>query len=232
MCARVFYIILAALFVFVVATVAAFVYLQWWQAILASAATLVMIVVAGKYAVRHMLGSLADLAKGLFETKSRVLRNATADVHSVQPATLPQEMAEWLENAEIPSTDPDDPLPDLAEIDRIRNQTRWFTVESTIFPDVSAARGMRHWDLDDLRLVPYEKVISANSDDDSEDDFSLHDVEVVVDGVPQPAEESKLSGPQRLRFTVGVPPGTRLLKFRYYFEQFGRIELPAVLRSH
>ena len=162
MCARVFYLILAALFVFVTATVAAFVYLQWWQAILASAATFVMLVLSAKYLVRYFVGSLADIAKGLFEAKSRVLRNATADIQSVKPATLPQEVAEWIENAEIPSTDPDDEGPDLAEIDRIRNQTRWFTVEATIFPDAKAARSMTHWDIDDLRLVPFEKEISKD----------------------------------------------------------------------
>ena len=108
MCARVFYLILAALFVFVTATVAAFVYLQWWQAILASAATLVMLVLAGKFVIRYFVGSLADIAKRMFEGKSRVLRNATADVHSVKPSALPQEVAEWIEHAEIPSTDPDE----------------------------------------------------------------------------------------------------------------------------
>jgi hypothetical protein len=35
-------------------------------------------------------------------------------------------------------------------------------------------------------------------------------------------------GPQRLKFYIGLLPGVRQLKFRYYYEEFGDILIPAV----
>ena len=40
-------------------------------------------------------------------------------------------------------------------------------------------------------------------------------------------ERGKYCGPQRLRMHVGVEPGHEHLAFRYYFEQFGDVKLPA-----
>jgi hypothetical protein len=37
----------------------------------------------------------------------------------------------------------------------------------------------------------------------------------------------KFSGPQRLKLLIGVKPGTSCLKFRYYFEEFGSVNVPA-----
>jgi hypothetical protein len=38
--------------------------------------------------------------------------------------------------------------------------------------------------------------------------------------------DDELTGPQRLRFTAGVPSGVKELALRYMFHQFGRIKLP------
>jgi hypothetical protein len=37
----------------------------------------------------------------------------------------------------------------------------------------------------------------------------------------------KFPGPQRLKLTIAVKPGTPALKFRYYFEEFGCVTLLA-----
>ena len=230
MCAKIAYLILAALFTFIVATVASFVYLEWWQALLVSLTTFVLIIVLGKFLVRRTLGNLKNLAKGMFDAKSRVLRNATADIHTVKPTEMPQVVRNLLAEAregngeEFEGAEVDDA--DLAMKDHA-----WFQIEATIFPDASQAKEMQHWDLDDLRLIPFDTPKSDFTDDDREDgdEFDLHDVALIRDEDAIKSEESKFHGPQRLRFAVGVPRDVRELKFQYYFEQFGHIKLPSTI---
>ena len=99
MCQRIAYLLLGSLFTFIVATVAAFAYLEWWQAILASAATFVLLIMIiqfyFKYLFQQGVGKMKNLAKGMLEGKSRVLRGATADVHTVKPASVPTSVRNW-----------------------------------------------------------------------------------------------------------------------------------------
>lgn len=215
MCARAAQLLLAALFVFVVATVAAFRYLEWWQAILASAATFGMLVFGAKLLIKSFLGNLGNMAKGLFEIKSKVLRGATVQVHSVRPTAVPADLVpeEPGDDADEDEEPPADPR-DLA----------WYEVDATIFPAGDTGTPMTHWDLDDLRLVPFDAP-AADLDDDVPE-AEMHGLRVVADGEPAEPDGSKFLGPQRLHFTAGLPKGVRAAKFRYYFEDFGRIELP------
>lgn len=223
MCARIFYLLLAALFAFVVVTVAAFVYLEWWQAILASGATFVLVVVGLKYLFRSVVGNLGEMAKGMFDEKSRVLRNAAVDVHAVRPTDPPEEFTRTAD-------DPDADEFDRAEAAADLTNLRWYEVEATVFPDASQAGGMAHWDLDDLRLVAADTPPPRPFDDPDADeptDYGLYDLRVIEDGEAVTPEDAKPSGPRRLRFVVGLPASVREAKFQYYFEQFGQIRLPA-----
>ena len=194
-------LVLFALFVFLVVTIAAFVYLEWWQAILVSFGTFLLIVYAGKVMVRSAVARITNFATELFRVKSRVLKGATVDVHSVRS---------------VPAPEQDDDEPELA----------WYEVEATIFP-ANAPGPMTHWDLDDLRLVPANTLdrIGLNSPDD-EQEIGFDRVWLIENGEALEPQQSKFHGPQRLRFTTGLPKGVTAWKFRYYFEQFGRIELP------
>jgi hypothetical protein len=230
MCARVAQLILAAFFVFVVATVAAFRYLEWWQAIIASAITFFLMVFGAKMLIKSFLGNLGNLAKGLFETKSKVLRGATIQVHSVSPTEVPAEALPSEEDEEE-ETDPDDE-DEEGEKPTDPRDLSWYQIETTIFPDQNAAGPMTHWDIDDLRLVPSDAPPMSMDDDDNEGDrpeFDLLEVRVVTDGQPQEPDGSKFLGPQRLRFKSGFPKGVREVKFQYYFENFGVIPLTPAL---
>ncbi|MGL6096510.1 MAG: hypothetical protein ACRC7O_12020 [Fimbriiglobus sp.] len=227
MCARIVYLILAGMFVFLVTTVAAFRYLVWWQAILASAATFLLLIYAAKVLIRTAFGRLGDMAKGMFDAKSKVLHGATIQVHAVRPssppASLPQPPAD---GDDLDDADPDT-LQEIAEL----HDRAWYDIEVTIFP-APADGPMEHWDLDDLRLAPADAPTPTfGSDGDDGDDFELYDAMVVTDGVPNPPDEAKFRGPQRVRFTVGVTKTVHEVQFRYYFEQFGRVPLIRQLPS-
>ena len=221
MCRRIVIILLGALFTFLVATIAAFTYLEWWQAFLVSFATFVVVVRITKWIVtRFVVGRLTGLAKGLFDTKSRVLHNAEVDVHLVAPSSPPDDLEVYDEDEEPMKLPPN---------------LRWFSVEVTIFPDANQVGPMSHWDVDDLVLVPFSSNVGeygSDEDPDNDDDIRLYGVELVENGRGVELDDAKLSGPQRLKFRIAVPPMVDVLKFRYYFETFGRVELPnrAMLR--
>lgn len=232
MCARVFYLLLAAVFVYVTVTVAAFVYLPWWAAIPVSAITFVSLVVLGKMLgrlyVQSLVGQAGDAAQGVFDVKSRVLRGATVDVHAVHPADPPRELVDW-----VRSVHEEGDAAERAEATAQVEDQAWYQFEVTIFPDPNAAGPMEHWDLDDLRVVPAgakpRKMFDVEGDEDDEPESELHDLRVIENGEPVEPEGSKPHGPRRLRFVAGLPKGVKQAQFRYYFEQFGSIRIPQAL---
>lgn len=203
MCARIFYLLLAALFVFLVATVAAFRYLDWWQALLASAGTFLALVLACRWLIRHAVRTTVTrfgeaATKGLIDVKSRVLRGAAVDVHAVRPVRSGE-----------------------------RPELRWYEVEATVFPDPSQAGPMSHWDVGVLRLVPAASPPAPFAR--REEEYEPRELVLLEDGKPVILVDGKVTGPRRLRFRVGVPNAVHDLQFRYYFEQFGPFRIPPAL---
>ncbi|OWK36488.1 hypothetical protein [Fimbriiglobus ruber] len=207
MCARIVYLFLAAVFIFVVTTIAAFVHLEWWQAVLVSAATFIALVYIGKLLVRRTVRQVKNMvAKSLFDGTSRVLRNADVDIHSVRPAVTPRGAVDRA---------------NTAMNTRAGNPT-WYEIEATIFPDRQQTGTSVAWDLNDLRLVPADPP-DANSP------IELHDLVLIENGSPVIPIDTKFDGPRRVRFTAGVPRGVRELQFRYQLETFGLVKIPGIL---
>jgi len=227
MCAKFTYLVLGSLFVFVVATVASFVYLDWWQAILASLGTFLLLIFVAKQVIRSTFRNLRKAAEGMLTRKSAPLRGATVEVHAVRPAAMPEEVRDEVRQV-IDADDLDDEareaLPDYANY-------QWCEVEATVFPQAGDTPTFAQWNVEGLVLVPIDapKLDFLGSDDADAPQFDLRGVRLVADGTATEPDGEGLAGPQRLRFTVGVPRGTRLLKFQYFFEQFGRVELPSTL---
>ena len=231
MCAKFTYLVLGSLFVFVVATVASFVYLEWWQAILASLGTFLLLVYIAKQVIRSTFRNLRKAAEGMFTKKSATLRGATVEVHAVRPATLPEEVRDEMRQV-IDADDSDDSDDEAREALPDYVSYQWCEVEATVFPQAGDTATFAAWDVESLVLVPIDatKLEFLNGDDSETPQFDLLNVRVVADGaMSEPVGGGGFAGPQRLRFTVGVPRGTRLLKFQYFFEQFGRVELPSTL---
>jgi hypothetical protein len=205
-CARIFYLLLAALFVFIAATVAAFRYLDWWQALLVAAGTFLVLALVCRWlirrAIRRTVGQLGDAARGLFGERGQVLRGATADVHAVRPTSPPA-----------------DDLPGL----------RWYEVEATIFPDPSQSDPTNLWDLTALRLVPADASPPTPFSEPARGEYRPHDLVLLEEGKPVISVDGQVTGPRRLRFRFGVPPAVHDLQFRYDFEQFGLFRIPPAL---
>lgn len=215
MCRRIVGVLLAGLFTFIVVTIAAFEYLKWWQAILVSAATFGLLVLGGKYLIRYAFTrGVQGLMSGAFRMKGKVLQNATIQFHRVQPTETPTDEADYQTDDEGNAVPP--------------RPLRWFAFDVTIFPDHKQHSQMTMWDIDDLLLVPFDAPDGNRLDSlGTSDEFGLSGVKIVTDdGEAVEFDEDKVYGPRRLRFAAGIPHGVRELKFRYYFETFGRIPLP------
>ena len=135
------YLALAGFFAYTTATVAAFVYLKWWQALIASAVSLALVVVAAQVLIRTVIGRLGAMARTVMEQHARALKGATVDVHSVRAVVPPADLAV--------------PADDLADEDDSagRETLRWVQVELTIFPDPATTDPTDTWHPDALTLV-------------------------------------------------------------------------------
>lgn len=218
-CSRVLYGLLAVLFGYVVITVAAFRYLEWWQAILASAATLIIIVIGAKLLVKAAVRRLGAVAQGLMEQHTKALKNASVDVHTVRSIPPPAETTA--------DTDEFDRVEAAADLRNIR----WYEIELSIFPDREQADPSDAWSPESLVLVPATAKpplpfgTGRHVGGDSTE-IVIRSLKMIVDGEPM-SPDHEVTGPHRLRFIAGVPSGMRELTLRYVVHQFGRIRLPA-----
>jgi uncharacterized membrane protein YccC len=81
--------LIIALLVFIAVSIAAFVYLQWWQALIVIVVMILGIVIGIKVILRSFLSNIGKAMIAGFEIKSKVLRGATAEVHSVEAIPVP-----------------------------------------------------------------------------------------------------------------------------------------------
>jgi len=234
MCAKVIYVLLGGLFVYVTSTIAAFAYLDWWQAILVSMLVFVLMVFISKTLLKRYVRSMGRRAQEFLNQRAGVLRGATLEVHSIKPASMPKEVAENLLALEAPD-DEDDDEPD-PKADQDYADRRWHTIEATIFPAPppdTKRRTDATWDPHGLRIVPLEakriEFMKFKSDEEETPECDLWELELIEEGsATRLADDTdSVIGPRRLRFVVGTPPKYRLLKMQYFTEHFGRMELPS-----
>lgn len=118
---------------------------------------------------------------------------------------------------------------------------RRMRMDVTIVPQQNAETPFQHWELGELRLVPFGTPSGPPKDeeddrpagDDEEDsgfdkdEVALEQLEMLADGMWREYEGEKTTGPLRVRFVAAVPEGMRRVAFRYYFEVFGDVAVPA-----
>lgn len=179
--------------------VAAIRLLPWWglAALLAGAVLSVLVLIKW---------GLPRLLKAPFRAKGAVLRGATVRVHSV-------------ERAEAPAAAPDDE--DEATAGEPREHYR---VDVTVTPRPPTG-AFSLWAPSELVLVGPDARAEEPEADETAGEVRAVDVE--QEGRFEPDGGMKYGGPQRLRLLVAVPPEQRRLRFRYYFEVFGDVALPA-----
>ena len=144
---------------------------------------------------------LEPLFKMPFRAKGAVLRGAAAEIHSL--ASTPIEDGVAADDA----------------------NRRFFLLEVTIRPAERGGAGFRLWEPGELRLVS-----PGAKPEDTDKDRELCDIqriEIETEGRFVADEGMKYGGPQRLRLALAVAPDAGRLQFRYYFELFGMLSLPA-----
>ncbi len=202
------------------------VYLPWWGTLLVLLGLLIVLAMSFKWIATKMLerGAMA-----LFDMKSKVLRGAQAQVHGVKAAQPP----ERAENAD--DDDDDDDEAETMDLGKdggsvtIPITREYYAVEVTITPMPVSGKTLGMWDVDDLLMVPYDMKVTRSPDSEPDDETcNIEQVRIHHEGTYQELDGPKLQGPQRLEFLIGVKPGVKnkRLKFRYYFEAFGEIQLP------
>lgn len=163
---------------------------------------LILFLVLTKLTVCLVKKRFKQVGKALFDSKSKVLRNATAIVNKVSSA--PRVENEDPPNAGAP--------------------TNFYFLDVTITPAPSDGTTPFHcWDYSELQLVPFE---APAPDFDAEtsgecEGSQCHIHQVTPLDVSE--ENDSCTGGQRFRMHVEIPEQTNRLKFQYYFETFGDV---------
>lgn len=240
--------VLILMIVFVVAVVK-FLPLPYALGVLLLAA--IVLIVGIPWLIKRLMGSVFKrLITGVFGAKSKALRNATAEVHSITVTQRPSHV----ERDEDEDDDEEDSTPPADLV--------YYQIDVTITPAPNDSP-FAMWEPGDLVLlsqsepkVTFEDFASIGDDDDDNQEPAkeINSYEVIHVAWPEggpvrPSSEAlqaaddqafaeheydedddldKVRGPQRVLLTVGVPRSApRELKFRYYFDDFGQIRLPA-----
>jgi hypothetical protein len=181
--------------------------LPWWGLVL----LFVGLIVFAKFAVKRFLKRLILVP---FKMKGAVLHNATVQVHSVVPGQAPTKV-----DGDSEKTESDVPR-------------RYFTLDVTIRPNEACGK-FTHWGPGELMLTRADFVFNPTDEDSKEDDAcKIEEVQYEEDGAFKADEGLKFAGPLRLKMTLAVREGVDKLKFQYYFEQFGEVQLaPTAFRA-
>jgi hypothetical protein len=146
-----------------------------------------------------------------FVSLGDVLKGAVVEVHSVEPAKVPEEGYSEVE----------DPEPQIGR----EGPLTWFRVDLTLRPAPEAGEAT----YDPVGFVPAgpdSRSGTAGMAADANRDFGeVREIEVWNGHAWEDAGMGELSGAQRLRLLLGVPDGLDTLRFRYHYEVFGEIRL-------
>jgi len=197
-------VVLMALVALIVGGVLAIKFLPWW-ALVAGAVALVPV---SRWVLKR---AVVGLFTAPFKMKGAALKGAAAEVHSVVPTTTASEGGAQQSNGHGPG-----------------ETRRYYWLDVTVRP-TGKSEGFQYWEPGELRLVTPESRLNPDDPeaDEGEDACEVTRLEVEQEGAFQEDEGWKLPGPQRLRLLLAVSPGVSALKFRYYFEEFGDVRLPA-----
>ncbi len=136
---------LIAVILIVVVSVLIIKFLPWWGAILAFAG----LAVVGFVLVPKLISrGISRIGMGLFETKSKVLRDAQVTIHATQ----------WTEKPDRSSIEDDDEYYEEED----DSSLRFLLVEATITPKPGQSE-MQHYEPLEMMLVPFDKPVGPES---------------------------------------------------------------------
>ena len=205
-------------------------YMPWWGTVLVVLGEAVLLLALGPklagFAIRRF-------ALGLFMTKSKVLRDATVNVHRVEPTERPARRAH--DAGEGADGDADDEqeehepeAEDEDDDDADNKPVHYVLVDFTLTPKPGLSV-MQFYDPSELMLAPSDHKVTFE-EDPTDDDAGLASVErlcLVDESGAETEDFDKITGPAHLRVVFECPQSlTGRAKFRYYFETFGELMLP------
>ena len=138
-----------------------------------------------------------------FKAKAAVLHNARLEVHSVRPVAVARRMEDVDDEAD-------------------KEMKHYYEMDVTITP-ADAARE-RIWEPGELVLTT--EPVSKLDDMEGKEAGSQHDCKVWNGTEFAQDDPGKYPGPQRLKLTFAVKPGTSKAWMQYYNETVGAVELP------
>lgn len=153
-----------------------------------------------------------------FKAKGAVLKGAKLVVHSVSVAPVRERAPALVGAGGGDESSDEEESPDVPE--------GWtsYCIDATVTPTLGEGP-FACWEPGDLRLVPLDADTSPDAPSES-DDCTILRCEVFEDGEFTKDQGMKYEGEKRLRIEACCAPSVRVAKLRYYFEGFGRIELP------
>jgi hypothetical protein len=152
-----------------------------------------------------------------FKWKGAVLKGATVQIHSIIPTVAPAI------NPEADGASDAESTPESSRRD-------YFLLDVTITPNAPPGK-FTQWGPNEVQLVKPESRVRLHTASDDDDACEVKRIEVEDEGHFKEDEGFAYAGPQRLKMLLAVQPGTSRLKFRYYFEEFGEVQLPPVSSS-
>jgi hypothetical protein len=90
--------------------------------------------------------------------------------------------------------------------------------------------GFSLWEPSELLLAAMDVKAKDLENGFESDDFEIHDFKIFQDGRFVEDEEGKYEGSQRLQLHIGILPNIDRFQFRYYFELFGSVGIPATVK--
>ena len=222
---RVLRFLMFAFLVFVAGTIAAFVLLPWWQALIVVLAIIVATVWGTQYLIGSVWRQIGKTVSREVEKRSMALRGAEAEVHSVVVAEAPPKEADEDE-------DWDGDEDEAEEQDEDEGPRTYYQIDVTIKPPAAPPEGAtQEWQTTELHLVPSHASkpvfdLLRGSGTIAEQGCEPLNVQVERNGTYEPDDDGEYEGPRRLRMLFALPADWKEVKFQYYGEQFGNIPLP------
>lgn len=190
-------------------------FLPWWASLILIAALFLV--------ARYGLGyALKRLLKIPFKAKGKVLSGATVRVHGIRRVKPPVRKVD--RNAD----DPAEAAEWLREEQAEDRRLHWYMMDMTITPKPKQG-GFLLWEPGELLFVGMD---AKPEDLEADVDSKLNDYRILADGKFRVDDMDKHEGAQRIKFHVGLPPSIKQVQLRYYFELFGRIQLPNAPRMN
>jgi len=190
-----------------------------WKGLIVFPFILIALVWLGKMIIGRLI---KRFALGLFGMKSGVLRGATMAVHAITAVGKPEptEACESDEDSGDPQEEKIEPEAE-AEEDKPKH---YFAVDVTITPK---GNGEHYWEPGEFILTSERLSSLEDLEDDGKQVGDMERVEIWDGAIFGPDDPGKYPGPQRLRLTFAVKPGTSRAWMQYYAEPLGEVMLPA-----